>query len=69
MVPTLKGTRVPLSEVAGISTTTGPAFIYRDANRRFIGVKFTVRDRDFQFAGRDWQPPPSGPTVGSGTRR
>lgn len=46
MVPTLKGTRVPLSEVASISTTTGPAFIYRDANRRFIGVKFTVRDRD-----------------------
>ena len=25
---------------------TGPAFIYRDENKRFIGVKFTVRERD-----------------------
>jgi cobalt-zinc-cadmium resistance protein CzcA len=46
LVPTLSGTRVALGEIATITTTSGPAFIYRDNNSRFIGVKFTVRDRD-----------------------
>jgi cobalt-zinc-cadmium resistance protein CzcA len=46
LVPTLSGSRVALGEIASIHTTTGPAFIYRDNNERFIGVKFTVRDRD-----------------------
>ncbi len=46
LVPTLSGSKVPLKEISTISTTTGPAFIYRDNNTRFIGVKFTVRDRD-----------------------
>jgi cobalt-zinc-cadmium resistance protein CzcA len=45
-VPTLKGNKVPLGEIAKLSKVTGPAFIYRDANKRFIGVKFTVRERD-----------------------
>ncbi len=45
-VPTLSGSRVALGEIATVGTTTGPAFIYRDNNTRFIGVKFTVRDRD-----------------------
>lgn len=46
LVPTLSGARVALGEIATITTTTGPAFIYRDNSSRFIGVKFTVRDRD-----------------------
>ena len=46
MVPTVNGTRIPLKEIANISTVTGPAFIYRDNNQRFNAVKFTVRDRD-----------------------
>jgi cobalt-zinc-cadmium resistance protein CzcA len=46
LVPTLSGARVALGEIATITTTSGPAFIYRDNNSRFIGVKFTVRDRD-----------------------
>ncbi len=46
LVPTLSGARIALSEIATVTTTTGPAFIYRDNNNRFIGVKFTVRDRD-----------------------
>jgi cobalt-zinc-cadmium resistance protein CzcA len=45
-VPTLKGTKIPLQEIATIKTITGPAFIYRDNNKRFIGVKFSVRERD-----------------------
>ncbi|NIG56283.1 efflux RND transporter permease subunit [Chitinophaga sp. Cy-1792] len=46
MVPTINGNKVPLKEIAEITTITGPAFIYRDSNKRFIGVKFSVRDRD-----------------------
>lgn len=45
-VPTLKGNKIPLSSIADLKKVTGPAFIYRDANKRFIGVKFTVRERD-----------------------
>lgn len=46
MVPNLKGGKVPLSSIAEMKKLTGPAFIYRDENKRFIGVKFTVRERD-----------------------
>lgn len=46
MVPTIKGSKIPLSSIAELKKVTGPAFIYRDANKRFIGVKFTVRERD-----------------------
>jgi len=46
LVPTLSGSKVALKEIATITSITGPAFIYRDNNSRFIGVKFTVRERD-----------------------
>lgn len=46
MIPTIRGTKVPLKEIAEISKKTGSAFIYRDLNKRLIAVKFTVRDRD-----------------------
>ncbi len=46
MVPTLDGSKVPLKEIATIVTLTGPAFIYRDNNSRYITVKFSVRGRD-----------------------
>ncbi len=45
-VPTLQNTRILLSEIATIKILTGPAFVYRDNNKRFIGVKFSVRERD-----------------------
>jgi cobalt-zinc-cadmium resistance protein CzcA len=45
-VPSLKGNKVPLKEIAEIKTVTGPAFIYRDNNRRFIAIKFSIRERD-----------------------
>lgn len=45
-VPTIHGTKIPLKEIATIERSTGPAFIYRDNTKRFIGVKFSVRDRD-----------------------
>lgn len=46
MIPNMKGTKIPLKEIATIGTVTGPAFIYRDNTKRFIGVKFSVRERD-----------------------
>ncbi|WP_119081028.1 efflux RND transporter permease subunit [Chitinophaga alhagiae] len=46
VVPTMNGNKIPLKEIAEIKTLTGPAFIYRDNTKRFIGVKFSVRDRD-----------------------
>jgi cobalt-zinc-cadmium resistance protein CzcA len=46
MVPTLTGGKIPLKEISTIKTVTGPAFVYRDNNKRFIGVKFSVRERD-----------------------
>jgi cobalt-zinc-cadmium resistance protein CzcA len=45
-VPTIHDTKIPLKEIATIQKVTGPAFIYRDNTKRFIGVKFSVRDRD-----------------------
>jgi cobalt-zinc-cadmium resistance protein CzcA len=46
MVPTNDGSKIPLKEIAEIRTLTGPAFIYRDNNMRYITVKFSVRGRD-----------------------
>jgi cobalt-zinc-cadmium resistance protein CzcA len=46
MVPTLTGTKVPLKEISKIYTVTGPAFVYREGNKRFCAVKFSVRGRD-----------------------
>jgi heavy metal efflux system protein len=45
-VPTITGIKIPLKEIANVVKITGPAFIYRDNTKRFIGVKFSVRDRD-----------------------
>ncbi|MBN9284444.1 MULTISPECIES: CusA/CzcA family heavy metal efflux RND transporter [Flavobacterium] len=45
-VPTIDGVKIPLKEIATIKKITGPAFIYRDNTKRFIAVKFSVRDRD-----------------------
>lgn len=46
LVPTRSGSRIPLKELATISTRSGPAFVYRENNARFIAIKFSVRGRD-----------------------
>ncbi len=46
MIPTMNGTKIPIKEIADIVTITGPAFIYRENNMRYIAVKFSVRGRD-----------------------
>ncbi|HKC67559.1 MAG TPA: efflux RND transporter permease subunit, partial [Bacteroidia bacterium] len=46
MIPTINGAKVPLKEIAKIYTITGPLLIFRDDNKRFCAVKFSVRGRD-----------------------
>lgn len=46
MVPTIDGTKIPLKEISNVEKVTGPYLIYRDKTKRFIGIKFSVRDRD-----------------------
>ena len=45
-MPTLRGSKVALKEIAQIGTSNGPAFVYHDNGQRFIAVKFSIRDRD-----------------------
>jgi cobalt-zinc-cadmium resistance protein CzcA len=46
MVPCTNGAKIPIREIADMKTVTGPAFVYREGNLRFIPIKFSVRGRD-----------------------
>uniref|UniRef100_UPI002897B2D2 efflux RND transporter permease subunit n=1 Tax=Empedobacter brevis TaxID=247 RepID=UPI002897B2D2 len=46
LIPTSNGQNVPLQEIASIGYQTGPAFIYREGNSRYIGVGFSIEGRD-----------------------
>ena len=46
LIPTMNGKYVPLKEIADIEFITGPTFIYRDGNSRYVGIGFSIRDRD-----------------------
>ncbi|WP_294212952.1 CusA/CzcA family heavy metal efflux RND transporter [uncultured Chryseobacterium sp.] len=46
MVPTQDGSKIPLKEISTIVKDNGAAFIYRDDIKRYIGIKFSIRDRD-----------------------
>jgi heavy metal efflux system protein len=48
LVSTPEGTRIPLKQVASITTQTGAFIIYRENNERYIPIKFSVRNRDLQ---------------------
>ncbi len=45
-VPSLGGAKIPLKEISKIYTITGPLLLFRDDNKRFIAIKFSVRGRD-----------------------
>jgi cobalt-zinc-cadmium resistance protein CzcA len=45
-VVTSDGFRIPLGELADIKVDDGASMIYRESNKRFIAVKFSVRGRD-----------------------
>ena len=46
MVPTIRGSQVPIKNIATIQRLTGPSIVFRDDNRRYSAVKFSVRGRD-----------------------
>jgi cobalt-zinc-cadmium resistance protein CzcA len=46
LIRTSTGGKIPLKEIADIQLKSGPAFIYRDNNKRFSAVQFAVRGRD-----------------------
>ena len=46
LVPTQSGSKVPVHEIANITQKTGPCLIFRDENRRYSAIKFSVRGRD-----------------------
>lgn len=48
LVSTPDGARIPLKQLATITTQTGAFIIYRENNQRYIPVKFSVRDRDLE---------------------
>ncbi|MBN9081439.1 MAG: cytochrome-c peroxidase [Rhizobiales bacterium 62-17] len=47
--------QIPLQAVAKISLVSGPSFIYREQQQRYIPIKFSVRDRDLGSAIREAQ--------------
>jgi cobalt-zinc-cadmium resistance protein CzcA len=48
LVSTPDGARIPLKQLANITSQTGAFIIYRENNERYIPIKFSVRDRDLQ---------------------
>lgn len=46
LIPTLNGKKVPLKEIATVDYKTGPTFIYREGNSRYIAVGFSIEGRD-----------------------
>ena len=50
LIATPGGQHLPLSQFADIRVGNGASFIYREANSRFIGVQFSVRNRDLAGA-------------------
>ncbi len=55
LVDSPNGLAIPLSMVATVQLTDGPFFIYREAGKRYIAVKFSVRHRDLGSAVEDAQ--------------
>jgi cobalt-zinc-cadmium resistance protein CzcA len=50
LIATPNGQHLPLSQFADIKVNSGASFIYRESNSRFIGVQFSVRNRDLAGA-------------------
>jgi cobalt-zinc-cadmium resistance protein CzcA len=50
LIATPDGQNLPLSQFADIQVENGASFIYRENNSRYIGVQFSVEDRDLAGA-------------------
>ena len=55
LVDSPSGPAIPLSMVATVQLSDGPFFIYREAGKRYIAIKFSVRGRDLGSAVEDAQ--------------
>jgi cobalt-zinc-cadmium resistance protein CzcA len=55
LVSTPDGARIPLKQIAAISTQTGAFIIYRENNERYIPIKFSVRGRDLESTVKEAQ--------------
>ncbi len=55
LVGTPDGKQIPLSELATIKQGNGASFIYRENNSRYIGVQYSIENRDLERAVRDGQ--------------
>jgi cobalt-zinc-cadmium resistance protein CzcA len=55
LLATPDGNRVPLGQVADVSMREGAFMIYRENDRRYIPVKFSVRGRDLATTMQDLQ--------------
>lgn len=54
-VSTPDGARIPLKQLADISTQAGAFIIYRENNERYIPIKFSVRGRDLESTVKEAQ--------------
>jgi cobalt-zinc-cadmium resistance protein CzcA len=50
LIATPDGQQLPLSQFADIKINNSASFVYREANSRFIGIQFSVRNRDLAGA-------------------
>ena len=50
LVGTSSGQQIPLSALANIQEATGASFIYRENNSRYIGVQYSIEQRDLESA-------------------
>src|SRR6478672_10167779 len=55
LVGTPDGQQIPISQMAEIKQGNGASFIYRENNRRYIGVQYSIETRDLQRAVEDGQ--------------
>jgi heavy metal efflux system protein len=50
LIATPDGQHLPLSQFANIQVDNGASFIYRESNSRYIGIQFSVENRDLASA-------------------
>jgi heavy metal efflux system protein len=55
LVGTPDGQQIPISQMAKIEQGNGASFIYRENNSRYIGVQYSIENRDLQGAVEDGQ--------------
>ncbi|HEY2136526.1 MAG TPA: CusA/CzcA family heavy metal efflux RND transporter [Xanthobacteraceae bacterium] len=48
-------TKIPLSEIATVRLVSGPSYIYREQQQRYLPIKFSVRERDLGSAIQEAQ--------------